>query len=87
MTPANIGQPRQPARSTALRITGGDPGAVQRFVETLLRRQKLHQMEDTGHRSALMMPQLPIELLPRGQAGKDWPQVALRIAVKAVLTA
>ena len=44
-------------------------------------------MEDVQHERRLMVAQLPIPLLLRGQLWKSRPQVALRIAIKAVLTA
>jgi hypothetical protein len=46
MPPTNIGQPRQPACASALGIAGGNPGAVQCFVATRLRRQQRLQMEE-----------------------------------------
>jgi hypothetical protein len=44
-------------------------------------------MQKKGHQCRVLLPHLAVELLPRGQLGKSGPQVLLRIALKAPLTA
>ena len=63
----DVGKARQPARATALGIAGQPAGAVKSCIRALLRRQGLYQMEDVQHERRLMVAQLPIPLLPRGQ--------------------
>jgi hypothetical protein len=40
-----------------------------------------------GHQGLMLLPHLAVELLSRGQLRKGGPQMTLRIAIKAALTA
>jgi hypothetical protein len=86
VAPANIGQPRQPARATTLGIPGRDPGAIEGFIGTALGRQGPDKMQKKGDQGGVLPTDLPIVLLPRGQRRKGGPEMTLGIAIKASLT-
>ena len=87
VAPADIRQAGQPARTTALGIAGRHPGAVEGFIGTALSGQELDEMQKKRHQGRVLLAELPIVLLPGGQRRKGGPEMALRIAIKAPLTA
>jgi len=87
VAPADIRQTGQPASATTLSIAGRDPGAVEGFISAALGRQEMDEIQKKRDRGGMLPADLPIVLLPRRQLRKGRSEVALRIAVKATLTA
>jgi len=76
-----------PGSLPALDIPGRDPGAVEGLVDTTLGCHAVDERPHKGHQRLVMLPHLAMVLLPEGQLRKGRAQVALRLAVKATLTA
>src|SRR5215475_11894911 len=87
VTPAHVGQPRQPPGPPALGIAGRHPGAVAGFRGTALGRQEVDEVQTKRHQGRVLPPDLPLVLLSGGQRRKGGPELALGVAVKAPLTA
>src|SRR5215813_281385 len=87
VAPADIGQPRQPARTTTLGIAGRPPRAIEGFIGTALGRQEPDKMQHKRDDGCVLQTDLPIVLRPSGQLRKGRPEMVLRIAVKAAFTA
>ncbi len=63
------------------------PGDVEGIIGAALGRQGVDEIQKKRHQGRLLLAHLPIVLLPRRQLRKGCSEMALRIAVKAALTA
>ena len=73
VAPTNIGQARQPARPASLGIAGGDAGAVERFIGPMQGGQQLDEGQQEGPQRVVLLPDVAVELLPRGHLRKSGP--------------
>src|SRR5918911_3521190 len=86
VAPTNIGQARQPSGAATLSLAGGDPGAIEGFIGTVLGGQESGERQNKRHEGRVLLADLPMELLPGGQRRKGGPEMTLGVAVKAALT-
>jgi hypothetical protein len=87
LAPAHIGHAGPPAGPPALGIPGRPPGAVEGFLGPALSSQELDERQKKRHQGRGLLAELPLALLPGGPRRKGGPEMALRRAIKAPLTA
>ena len=87
VAPADIRQAGQPACATTLGLAGRHPEAVKGFIGAALGRQEVDEIQKKGDQDRMRLAAQPMVLLPRRQLRKGRPEMALRLAVTAALTA
>ena len=87
VAPAHSGQARPPAPAPALGVPCRDTGAVQGFVRTPPGRQPLEEGQKTRHERLLVLTDVAMALLARGQRGQGGAPMLVRRAIHTARTA
>src|SRR5437867_4133359 len=85
ITPANIGDTRQPARTAPFRIARRHTRGIKRFIEASLCMELLAQIQKERDQGLALLAQEPVELGAIGQGRKSSAQMMLRVPIEIAL--